>query len=121
MAYEFLRLKGREPFTGMYFMDEPALPVTEPGELFRFRDAPRQDSVDNVITNLKGRTATRTIETTAPVAFRPDGYVVIQDELWRINTVTKTPRVTMAAFVRRPDVVQVLTLQQVVNPIGLRT
>lgn len=120
MGYEFLRLKGREPFTGQYFKDEPVLPVTEPGELFRFRDAVRQDSTDNVITNLKGRNATRTIETTAPIAFRPDGYVVIDNELWRIVTITKTPRVTMAAFIRLPDVTQALSLQQVVNSIGLK-
>lgn len=119
--YEFLRAKSREPFTALYFKSEPTLPMDEQGERFVYREAPRFDSVDNVIPNVKERNAQKSIETTSPIRFIPDGYVVIDDTLWRINTVTATPRTGMAAAInRRPPVTQTLQIQQVYNPTGAR-
>lgn len=118
--YDFLRARGREPLVALYLTDEPTLPMTESGERFGYREAPRLDSVDNIITNLKCQNTQKSIETTSPIRFCPDCYVVIEDTLWRINTVTVAPRSGMAASVnRRPPVTQTLQLQQVDNPTGV--
>lgn len=119
--YEFLRQKAREPFQARYFKQEPSLPLTEAGELFKYREAPRWESMDNVITNLKGINSQKNIETTSPIQFAPDAYIAIGDDLWRINTVTVTPRSVMAAGIsRRTPSTTTLQLQLVTNPVGVR-
>lgn len=119
--YDFLRQKAREPFQARYFKQEPSLPLTEAGELFKYREAPRWESMDNVITNLKGINSQKNIETTSPIQFAPDAYIAIGDDLWRINTVTVTPRSVMAAGIsRRTPSTTTLQLQLVTNPVGAR-
>lgn len=119
--YEFLRQKAREPFQARYFKQEPSLPLTEAGELFKYREAPRWESMDNVITNLKGINSQKNIETTSPIKFAPDAYIAIGDDLWRINTVTVTPQSVMAAGIsRRTPTTTTLQLQLVSNPVGVR-
>lgn len=119
--YEFLRQKAREPFQARYFKQEPSLPLTEAGELFKYREAPRWETMDNVITNLKGINSQKNIETTSPIKFAPDAYIAIGDDLWRINTVTVTPRSVMAAGIsRRTPTTTTLQLQLVSNPVGVR-
>ena len=120
MAYEFLRQHNSEPFTALYYDIEPSLPLESDGHPFRYREAPRYDSMDNIVTNLKSFTATKNIETSSQINFRPDGYIVIGKELWRINAITETASNTMAAAIsKNPPKNKSLQLQKVANPVGV--
>lgn len=122
MAYEFLRQHNREPFTALYYDNEPSLPLESEGHPFRYREAPRYDSMDNIVTNLKSFTATKNIETSSQINFRPEGYVVIGREMWRINSITDTARNTMAAALsKNPPKNKSLQLQKVANPVGMES
>ena len=122
MAYEFLRQHNSEPFTALYYDIEPSLPLESEGLPFRYREAPRYDSMDNIVTNLKSFTATKNIETSSQINFRPDGYIVIGKELWRINAITETASNTMAAAIsRQPPKRKSLQLQKVANPVGVES
>ena len=122
MAYEFLRQHNSEPFTALYYDNEPSLPMESEGQPFRYREAPRYDSMDNIVTNLKAFTATKNIETSSQINFRPDSYIVIGRELWRINAITETASNTMAAAIsRQPPKRKSLQLQKVANPVGVES
>lgn len=122
MAYEFLRQHNNEPFTALYYDIEPSLPLESEGQPFRYREAPRYDSNDNIVTNIKAFTATKNIETTSQIHFIPDGYIVIGKELWRINAITETASNTMAAAIsRQPPKRKSLQLQKVANPVGVES
>ena len=78
--------------------------------------------MDNIVTNLKAFTATKNIETSSQINFRPDGYIVIGKELWRINAITETARNTMAAAItKNPPKNKSLQLQKVANPVGVES
>ena len=94
MAYEFLRQHNSEPFTALYYDNEPSLPLESEGKPCRYREAPRYDSKDNIIGN----------------------------ELWRINAITETASNTMAAAIsRNPPKNKSLQLQKVANPVGMES
>ena len=122
MAYEFLRQHNSEPFTALYYDIEPSLSLESDGQPFRYREAPRYDSNDNIVTNIKAFTSTKNIETTSQIHFIPDGYIVIGKEMWRINAITETAINTMAAAIsRQPQKRKSLQLQKVANPVGVES
>jgi hypothetical protein len=119
--YGFLKASSAYPFRGLYLESEPTIPMTEQGKVFRYsRTDGGSDERANVVTNLEYRREQGVIRTTDALGWKPEAYVVLGDELWRIILISKryieTPR---AAMIRRPPVEYTLTLDKVNNPVGL--
>lgn len=120
--YDFMRPKSDEVFTGVFYEEAPKIPLTERGKVFKYsRPSETSDENANVVTNLEYRREQTVIRTTAQHRWKPETYVVLGDELWRITRIAKRNIETLqGAMIRKPLVEYTLTLDKCNNPVGVQ-
>lgn len=119
--YGFMISQNDRPYTGLYFENEPQIPLKERGKAFRFSIAsPSSDAKRTIATNLEYRSEQMTISTVAQIDFAPETYVVIGSDLFRIVSSNKkmidSPQ---GAMVRKPTVETTMLLDKCNNPVGV--
>ena len=119
--YDFLRPKNDEVYSGVYYEKEPKIPMSERGRVFRYaRPSDTSDENANVVTNLEYRKLQTVIRTTAANEWKPESYVVLGDELWRITRITVRYIDSLrGAMVRKPLAEYTLMLDKCNNPVRI--
>lgn len=119
--YDFLRQKSGEVYTGVYYESEIKLPLKEPGKLFRYSRPESRTAEDaDAVTNLEYTRERCAISTTAGYQWKPKGFVVLGNELWRIVSVSKRVLESQqGAMIRRPSAEYILTLDKCNNAAGV--
>lgn len=120
--YDFMRQNPTEIFTGVYYEKAPTIPMTERGKVFKYaRPNEISDENANVVTNLEYRREQTVIRTTAQNDWKPETYVVLGDELWRIIRISKRYIESLqGAMIRKPLAEYTLTLDLCNNSVGVK-
>lgn len=80
--------KSSYPLKALWFENYPDLPRTETGVLFHFKRANGSEAKEQVISRLEYRKVQQTIETNEELHFKPESYVLIGRELFKIASVS---------------------------------
>lgn len=107
--------------TGRYFKEYPTLPLTEAGRVFRFTELTGNISRESdVIRGLEYSSNSKVITTTYDCKWKEKAYVLIEGEVWRINTFAIARVGTQAVPMFKPTQKQfTLDLIRVDNPTGV--
>lgn len=119
--YDFLNHRAKDVHTGLYFENEPTVPMTEPGKSFRYDLAgEKTERNEDAYTNVVYNSERAAIETVKALPWKPEAYVVLGEELWRIEDIAKRVKKSQAcAMIRRPLTEYVLTIVKCNNPVGV--
>lgn len=107
--------------TGRYFAEYPTLPLTEAGRVFRFTEGTGNVSHESdVIAGLEYSANSKIVTTTYDCGWKEKAYVLIEGEIWRINSFTASRVGTQAVPIFKPTQKQfTLELVRVDNPVGV--
>ncbi|MBR2906815.1 MAG: hypothetical protein IKC26_02065 [Clostridia bacterium] len=119
--YDFLNHRSKDVYTGLYFENEPTIPMKESGRSFRYSLAGEEtERNENVYTNVEYSSSTAVIETVKALPWKPETYVVRGSELWRIIDIAERVNESqVCAMVRRPLTVYILSIVKCNNPVGV--
>ena len=120
--YEFMKPHHGEYKWGRYFSTVPTLPLTESGKPFRFTWVNNNDTMDDLVSNLEHRTNEAQISTTYNYAWSPDGAVLIDGTLYKIQDGITSEVINhqSAALMKQTRKRYTIRLKDISNPIGLR-
>ena len=107
--------------TGRYFKEYPTLPLTEAGRVFRFCEAGANAFREYAVQNLEYFSSRKTITTTYNCGWKEKAYVLIDDEIWRIDAFSSarvgTQAVSMLKSVQKQFTLELIRVE---NPVGVR-
>jgi hypothetical protein len=120
--FGILSYRSNRPHTGVYYAEEPSIPMKETGRTFRFSYPSTKSTMrEDAVTDLEYNGSTTEIETNDDLQWSPKTYIVIGADLWRISSIAKRfEESPQGALIRKPLVVFSIALDKVNNPIGLK-
>ena len=86
--YELLKQRHGEYRIGVLYREYPTLPVNEAGRVFRFYVTSGSQSEEDAVSGLEYSSGRMTVHTCSDLRWREKQYVLIDGELWRINSFT---------------------------------
>lgn len=120
MIFGILQPHYGEFRTGLYFQEYPEIGKTEAGMLFKYREDAKTKQIDDIIRNYAHELVVKTISTTYTLPWKSEAYVLLGDELWRIDSVTERETNEQAAMLVRITRKEYnITLRKVSNAIGI--
>lgn len=119
--YEFTKPHNGEYKWGRYFSTVPTLPLTEGGKPFRFAFVTNNDTMDDLVSNLEHRTNEAQITTTYNYPWSPDGAVLIDGTLYKIQDgiTSEVLNSQTSAILKQTRKRYTMRLKDISNPIGL--
>lgn len=116
MRFGILQQHPGEYKTGLFFEKYPEIKTKERGRLFKYKDADRTHSMEDVVTNLAHEMVIKTISTTYSLPWKSEAYVLLGDELWRITGFSESAiNQQVAAIVRNYGKEYSITIRRVSN------
>ncbi len=119
--YEFTKPHNGEYKWGRYFSAVPSFPLTEGGKPFRFAFVTNNDTMDDLVTNLEHRTNEAQITTTYNYDWTPDGAVLIDGTLYKIQDGITSEVIHQQSYslMKQTRKRYTLRLKDISNPIKL--
>jgi hypothetical protein len=121
MLFGVMQQHHGEYLSGLYFDKYPELPLEERGRYFKYKNSQHSKQMDDIITNLAHEAVQKTIVSTYGLPWKPEAYVLLGDELWRIASVSATPiNEQSAALCKAYQKEYSITIRKVANAIGMQ-
>lgn len=121
MFYGIAQQHGGEYQSGLYFEKYPEIGDMESGRFFRYREQDRSSSMEDIVVNLSHDSVQKIIVSTYDLPWKSEAYVLLGDELWRIQSSTSRPINEQAfALVKRSQREHSITVRRVANATGIR-
>ena len=120
MLFGILQPHYGEFRTGLYFHEYPEIGKTDGGMSFKYKEDAKAKQIDDILRNFAHELITKTITTTYKLPWKPEAYVLLGEEMWRIDSVNEREMNEQAAMlvkITRKEFV--ITLRKVSNAIGM--
>ena len=108
-------------YTGYYFAEYPDLDNLQSGERFKYREQIKSEMMTDVVMNMANQSTQKTIVTTHKIPFKPEGYVLLEENLYRIMDISESMILPQSGLlVKNPRKATTLILNRVSNPLEMK-
>lgn len=108
-------------YTGLYFAEYPSFENLQSGTRFKYREQIKSDRMTDVVMNFANQSTQRTIVTTYDIPFKPEAYVLLDENLYRIMDISESRLLPQSgALIKSPRKATTLVLNRVSNPLEMK-